>query len=156
MISAIYKLVIILSNILEFYRFSILFSTVYYIPQLYRSIQKNEPMYIAHHAISGGLSTAALFQPNLRMYKIYFDFMTIMDISGLFVDIYKIIPATVYNRKALCVGYIPIRCVVAPYMLISNPPFDTKTLITASGYWCLIFGSYIWSFKLLSFEKFKN
>ena len=113
-------------------------------------------MYITHHAISGGLSTVALFQPNLHMYKIYFDFMTIMYISGLFVDIYKMIPATVYTRKALCIGYIPIRCVIAPYMLIRSPPFDANSLITVTGYLCLIFGSYIWSFKLLSFKNFKN
>jgi hypothetical protein len=156
MISAIYKLVIILSNILEFYRFSLLVSTVYYLPQLYMSIQKNEHMYIVHHAISGGLSTVAVFQPNLYLYKIYFDFMTIMDLSGLFIDMYKMVPVSAYTRKALCIGYIPIRCVIAPYMLIRNPPFDINSIITASGYWCLIFGSYIWSFKLLSFKKFKD
>ena len=156
MISAIYKLVIILSNILEFYRFSLAISIIYYLPQLYRSIQKNEHMYIAHHAISGGLCTVAVFQPDLYLYKIYFDFMTLMDLSGLFIDMYKMVPVSAYTRKALCVGYIPIRCVIAPYMLISNPPFDTNSLTATTGYWGLVIGSYIWSFKLLSFKNFKN
>ena len=155
MISAIYKLAVIISNTLECYRITLLMSFVYYIPQLCIAIENREPMFIAHHTISSVLSTIALFQPHIIIYKIYFDFMTLMDISGLFVDIYKMVPETPYTRNALCIGYIPIRCVFAPYLLISNPPFDTKAYITAAGYWGLIFGSYIWSFKLMSFKKFK-
>jgi hypothetical protein len=154
MISALYKLAVIISNTIECYKISLFMSILYYFPQLSLAIQKKQPVFIVHHAISGGLSAVALFQRDIFMYKVYFDFMTVMDLSGLFIDIYKMTPESPYTRKALCIGYIPIRCVIAPYILLSNPPFDSNSLVAAVGYWGLVFGSYIWSYKLLDFTKF--
>lgn len=110
-------------------------------------------MFLVHHTVSLSVSVPAMLTWNLQPYKIYIDCMTLLDITGIFVDIYKTVPQSPYTKKALCWGYIPIRCIAVPYMLIVHKPFDIRSLITHVAYWILIFGSYVWGWKLV---KLKN
>lgn len=151
----LYKLLVITSNILGTYRFSVSLSTVYYVPHAIQAYKNRDVLYLTHHTICSIISILATFTPYLFLYKTYFDCMTLLDITGIFTDIHKRIPRTVETRKALAIGYVPIRCIVTPYVLLRNPSFDTRSFVCAVGYWGLVIGSYMWSYQMFHPKKFK-
>lgn len=146
-----FKLFIVVSNTIQCYKLSILSGITYYTYDLYVEFTKEiiQPMYVIHHILSLAILGAACFANNLVIYQTYINIITLFELSGLFCDIYALFPRTDFSRKLLCCGYIPIRCLVIPSVIIVTKPFDNISCFVHICCQLLVCGSIFWGYRLI-------
>ena len=150
MISPLYKLVVIISNIIGTFHVTSALSCAYYIPKTIESVYRLDPLYTAHHVLALGACVPACFIHDLVPYKVYMDCITLFDLTGLFVDIYTIAPRTIRLKRMLYTTYIAIRCMIIPYILHTNIPFDANSQYVESIFKCLVIGSGAWCYAFVN------
>ena len=146
-----FKIVVIVANTLQLYEVSLFSAMLYYAFDLYLECRNKvlKPMYITHHVLSLGMVTTGYFIEHMFLYEIYINIVTLFELTGLFCDIYAMFPKSFFSRRLLCVGYIPIRCLIIPYILLNNKPFDYCSHMLNMCCHLLVCGSMLWSFRLI-------